>query len=114
MDKDVKRFIQDLEAFMPEEAKMITVLRKIILKIIPEASEVIMYGGIVYKTDFLLCGIFQRKKYISIEFGNGSMMDDPYSVLEGNGKERRHIKIFGYEEIEKKKVKYYLSNCKTR
>jgi hypothetical protein len=109
MDQKVKKFLDDLEAVVPEKAKMITALRKMILQIMPKAEEVIMYGGIVYKTDRLLCGLFTRKNHISIEFGRGSEMDDPYSVLEGKGKERRHIKISTYKDIEEKKVQYYIN-----
>ena len=112
MDKNVKQFLNDLKSFMPEKAKIIIALRKIVLQVIPEATEVMMYGGIVYKTDRLLCGLFTRKKHITIEFGNGSLMDDPYSVLEGTGKERRHIKIFNFNDIKEKKIKYYIeSSC---
>jgi hypothetical protein len=35
-------------------------------------------------------------------------MDDPYLVLEGKGKERRHIIISNFNDIEDKKVKYYI------
>lgn len=109
MDQKVKQFLDDLEEFVPEKANIITALRKMVLQIMPKAEEVMMYGGIVYKNDKLLCGLFTRKKHISIEFGNGSEMDDPYSVLEGKGKERRHIKISRYRDIKEKKVQYYIN-----
>ena len=80
MDQKVKQFLDDLESFMPDKAEIITELRKIALQIMPEALEIMMYGGIVYKTDRLLCGLFARKKHISIEFEKGTEMDDPYSV----------------------------------
>lgn len=109
IDQKVKQFLDDLEEFVPEKAKIIKALRKMILQIMPKTEEVMMYGGIVYKTDKLLCGLFTRKNHISIEFGKGSEMDDPYSVLEGTGKERRHIKISAYRDIEEKKVQYYVN-----
>ncbi|MBI5042909.1 MAG: DUF1801 domain-containing protein [Nitrospirae bacterium] len=108
MDQSVKQFLDDLEAFMPEKAKIIIALRKIVLQVIPEATEVMMYGGIVYKTNRLLCGLFARKNHITVEFEKEREIDDPYLILEGKGKERRHIKISTYEDIKEKKIRYYI------
>lgn len=108
MDQKVKQFLDNLELFVPEKEKIISALRKIVIETIPEVAEVMMYGGIVYKTDRLLCGLFARKKHITVEFGKGAEMDDPYLVLEGKGKGRRHIIISNFNDVEDKKVKYYI------
>jgi len=35
-------------------------------------------------------------------------MKDSNNFLEGNGKNRRHLKIFQQEDIDNKKVEYYI------
>ncbi|MCD4740306.1 DUF1801 domain-containing protein, partial [archaeon] len=44
----------------------------------------------------------------SLEFDNGSEMQDPNTLLEGNGKYRRHLKINKLDDITGKKVSYYI------
>ncbi len=84
-------------------------LRKIVLKIKPNAKEEIKYRGLVFVIDAkLICGIFIRKNHISVEFSFGARMPDPDNFLEGSGKYRRHIKIFQQEDIKNKKVEYYI------
>lgn len=68
-----------------------------------------MYGGLIYKTDKLLWGLFIRQNHITIEFGYGANLEDPCGILEGKGKERRHIKLSTYNDINEKKVAYYIS-----
>ena len=84
-------------------------LRKLISKIAPQAKEKIKYGGLVFMVDKkLICGIFLRKNHISVEFSFGKEMQDPDNFLEGNGKYRRHLKIFDKKDIKNKKVEYYV------
>ena len=76
-----------------------------------ETNERIMYGGIMFsfKSDF--GGLFVRKNHISFEFGFGVYMDDPYNVLEGSGKLRRHLKIRSLADIEDKKVDFFVKQA---
>ena len=78
-----------------------------VLELTPDAKEEIKYGGLVFIiNDILFCGIFVRKKHISVEFVKGAEMQDPDNFLEGSGKFGRHIKIFQYEDVKNKKVEY--------
>ena len=111
MDTKIEQFLADLDSAMPEKAKIIRFLRQKILKLKPDLIETIMYGGIIFKdSKKLLWGIFARKNHITIEFGNGSILNDIYNALEGNGTKegRRHIKIENVEDVKKKHVEEYL------
>jgi len=92
----------------PELAGIIRSLRKIVLAIAPKAEEKIMYGGIMFISDRMFCGIFLRKKYVTVEFDRGYEMDNTEKHLEGSGQYRRHLKIYNKEDIEKKKAKGYM------
>lgn len=56
-----------------------------------------MYGGIVFVLETPFCGIFVRKQYITLELSGGPEMGDPENLLEGSGKQRRHLKIANRE-----------------
>ncbi len=105
----INEFINDLLLIDEEKTKVIISIRKIVLKLYPQAEEEIKYGGIVYIIDKrLFTGIFMRKNHISIEFDNGYEMSDADDLLEGKGKLRRHLKIRTANDIKNKKVEYYL------
>ena len=108
----IENFIQDVLFVNEEQGENLVSLRKIVLKIRHDAQEEIKYGGLVFNVDAkLICGIFIRKKHISLEFSFGVMMSDPDKNLEGNGKYRRHLKIFGKNDIKNKKVEFYVSQA---
>jgi hypothetical protein len=104
----INQLLEDFEFSNPELAKIVNSLRNIVLEVAPKSKEKIMYGGIVFISDLIFCGIFQRKEYVTVEFDRGNEMNNPYKFLEGSGKYRRHIKIYKKEDIEKKKVKHYI------
>jgi len=106
---ETENFINDVLTADAEQGKILVTIRKIVLKIRKDAEEEIKYGGLVFNVDTkLVCGIFIRKKHISLEFTFGMTMSDPDKFLEGNGKYRRHLKISEKSEIKGKKVEFYL------
>ena len=110
MKSEISKFLEDLNVLNSDLCITYKKIRKLILKINPDIEEKIMYGGLVYKSSILLWGIFLRKKYITVEFGNAINFNDPYLLLEGKGKERRHIKIYDTKEIKDKHLEFYLTN----
>lgn len=107
-NQKINELLEDFELADPEFAHIICSLRKIILEIAPKAKEKVMYGGIVFISDRMFCGIFLRKNYVTVEFDRGYEMDNSHKDLEGSGKYRRHIKIYNKKDIEKKKTKDYI------
>ena len=95
-DAEVEEFIQDIQAFDREKADIVISIRELVLDIAPNAQQKMMYGGIVFISDRLFCGIFARKEYVTVEFDRGAEMDDLKGLLEGSGKNRRHLKIYDY------------------
>ena len=105
MNAKINDFIQSLD----EDKKRIVVsLRKQVLAIAPEATEEIKWGGLVFLSDRPFCGIMAYKKYVSVVFDRGAEITDSDNLLEGSGKFMRHLKIFQHEDIEDKKVEYFV------
>ena len=108
-DPKINNFILHILFMDEDKGETVISLRKLVLEIAPSAKEEIKYGGLVFVSDKrLFCGIFIRKKHISVEFDRGAEMQDPANFLEGSGKNRRHLKIFQQEDIKNKKVEYYI------
>jgi len=104
----INQLLEDFEFASPELANIVSSLRKIVLEIASQCEEKIMYGGIVYISDRMFCGIFLRKKYVTVEFDRGYKMNNTQKHLEGSGKYRRHLKIYTNEDIERKMAKHYI------
>ena len=108
----IEQFVQDVLFIDEEKGEILISLQKIVLKINPNVQEEIKYGGLVFNVDSkLICGIFIRKKHISLEFSFGMLMSDPDKYLEGKGKYRRHLKIFNKKDIKNKKIEFYVDQA---
>lgn len=108
VDPKVNHFIQDLQ-FDENNKNIVISLRNLVLEIAPNVKEEIKYGGLVFISDKrLVCGIFLRKNYVSVEFDRGAELQDADNFLEGSGKNRRHLKIFKEEDIKDKKSECYI------
>ncbi|MDP8239206.1 MAG: DUF1801 domain-containing protein [Candidatus Hatepunaea meridiana] len=108
----IDNFIEDTLLVNEDKGNTIINFREMVLIIAPNAKEKIKYGGLVFMiNNILICGIFIRKNHISIEFSRGVEMQDTDSFLEGSGKYRRHLKRFQQEDINNKKVEYYVKQC---
>lgn len=52
--------------------------------------------------------MFAYKEHVSVEFGYGAKIDDPFGHLEGKGKGRRYLKFRIMQDIQDKKLAQYL------
>ena len=69
-------------------------LRALIRRAVPNATECIKWGTPNYETDGLICAIRAGKGFVPLQFGPiGTSLEDPDGLLEGTGKDMRHVKI---------------------
>ena len=108
----VNKFLTDIQSHFPERYEIFVQVKNLFTKNGPNLIEDIKYGGIVFfDGQKLIGGIFQYKKHISIEFSYGAGLSDPFTVLEGKGKLRRHIKIYNLNDVNLKEVTHYISEA---
>lgn len=74
----------------------------------PDASTRDMYGGQVIEMragdpKSSIGGLLSYAAHVSLELTKGALLDDPDKLLEGKGKQRRHLKLFQLEDIEAKR-----------
>lgn len=99
----------------PSDASAITdALAELVGEIAPDVRLVPKYGGHVMCTDpnsdkTFVGGIFTYKDHVSLEFSNGASLNDPNAILEGKGKNRRHLKLQSASDIAAKDAQSFLT-----
>ena len=88
-------------------------LAEMVGEIAPDVRLVLKYGGHVMcplagNDKSFVGGIFAYKDHVSLEFSQGAQLDDPKGLLEGKGKQRRHLKFTSIEEIQSKEARAFL------
>ncbi len=107
-DTKVQNFIDETMMLDNNKHQILQALRKITLENYPEAEERMMYGGIIFSLEEDFGGVFVYKNHLSYEFSNGFKFEDPEKLLEGNGKFRRHLKLKSMDDLEMKKVDFFV------
>ena len=98
----VEQLLSDLELANPERHGLVLAVRQAIVAVAPDATQRVLYGGIMFSAPTQCCGVFAYAEHVSVEFGRGSDLIDPHGVLEGQGKFRRHIKLRNPTDIAAK------------
>jgi hypothetical protein len=104
----VENFMEDIQSIDVARHDLIQDVRSLIVGLGSDIGEEIKYGGILFSAGRPFCGIFSYANHISLEFGDGAALPDKFKVLEGSGKQRRHIKLSGLEQVSSKHLQHYL------
>jgi len=108
-DPKVSSFIQELNSAGSVHSSVVLKLYELFSLSEQEYSEKFIYGGIgLYIDDSLVGGIYVSAKHVSLVFSEGYKLEDKYSVLEGGGKYRRHIKLSDTYDIGIKNCAFYI------
>lgn len=107
----VQQFLQDVQRANPAHHDCIEHIRAMLLALGADVSEEVKYGGLLFGTHQHFCGLFSYSEHVTVEFSEGAALADLYTVLEGNGKYRRHIKLRSPEDIEQKHVDAYVTQA---
>jgi len=115
INQPVEQFIGNLSLLPNDFHAIATQLRHHFLTTKPELLESIKYGGLIFTADEkLIAGIFAYKNHLSVEFSQGVDLPDPNKLLEGKGKQRRHIKLMQLDDIKNKSAfKFIELTCET-
>ncbi len=98
-----------------EAQQLVYDLRKLIRRLVPQAKEKIYKGwGVIdyqlgNKRDFISIG--PQKKYANLYFMHGVDLPDPGHLLEGSGKNMRHVKIRTAEDLKRKTLHALISKA---
>jgi hypothetical protein len=87
----------------PALRKVVRGLRELVKECVPGSRETVNSWGVPtfeYKEPF--CIYMVGKSHVTFGFHFGASLDDPEGLLEGTGKNIRHAKLRGVEDLEKK------------
>ncbi len=104
----ISKLLEDIRLLDTGRFELVQALREIILGLDSSISEEVKYGGFLFSAEKPFCGVFSYTGHVSLEFGMGASIPDTFSVLEGGGKLRRHIKLTSAQDITGKHVRDYL------
>jgi hypothetical protein len=109
IDKRVEQLLADIAQSHPSHHQLLQAVRKLILKLGSDVREEVKYGGILFACEQPFCGLFAYTQHVTLELGEGAHLPDDFQVLEGKGKQRRHIKLLSPADIQDKHVEHYLA-----
>lgn len=107
-DPRVTQLLADISQANPAHHQLMQAVRKLILKLGTDVRDEVKYGGILFACVQPFCGLFAYTQHVTLELGDGAHLPDDFQVLEGKGKQRRHIKLLSLADIEGKHVEHYL------
>jgi hypothetical protein len=81
-------------AIDPTQRSILLALRGLIFSVLPDANEALKWSRPCYaNARGLFCYLYSTKAYATLGFQHGAALDDPEGLLEGTGKDMRHIKF---------------------
>ncbi len=98
MNQLVSDFINIASA---EQQEMMNILRRIIHDSLPDVTEEFKWGRPVFRSNHDFAYFKTAKAYLTLGFFNFHNLRDDNKILEGTGKDMRHIKLKKAADIDK-------------
>jgi hypothetical protein len=76
--------------------------RKVVLRLGPKLSVVTKWGQPWYTGTDLVMAIYAFQRHVGVEFWRGSTLAPGHPMLEGTGKNLRHVKLRSVDEANSK------------
>lgn len=90
----------------PKLRKVVRGLKNLVKETVPGAKETVNAWGIpTFEADDPFCFYMVGKNHVTFGFHYGTSLEDPLSLLEGTGKNIRHVKLHSLEDLEQKGLK---------
>ncbi len=106
--KDVARLLAEIE---PPQREVAHALRRLILETGSGLQEKAMYGVPWYRGKDYICAIASHSHHTNLEFYRGTSLRDPGGLLEGTGKNLRHVKVRTVEDVGRPALKALLEEA---
>ena len=112
-DKDATGTFEDIFSIAtPEIRKISEEARKMIVSMHSGYTEIVWprqriasYGVGPKKMSEHYVYIAPQKRHVNLGFYHGASLNDPDELLEGTGKNLRHVKLFSLEDVKRSNVK---------
>jgi hypothetical protein len=86
----------------PQLEKVVRGLRSLVKKVVPGTRETVNSWGLAtFEKAQPFCAYMTGKHHVTCCFHYGTSLRDPHKLLEGTGKNLRHVKLFGIEDLKR-------------
>jgi len=90
----------------PELRKVVHGLKNLVRGAVPGTRETVNAWGIpIFEAKDLFCFYMVGRNHVTFGFHYGTSLEDPGGLLEGTGKNIRHVKLRSLEDLEQKGLK---------
>ncbi len=90
----------------PALREVVRALRSRVKKLVPSTKQTVNAWGIpTFEAPDPFCFYLVGKNHVTFGFHYGTSLEDPEGLLEGTGKNLRHVKLRGLEDLEQKGLK---------
>jgi hypothetical protein len=84
----------------PALKDVVSAVRRLVKQAVPAAAEAINPWGVpVFELNGTLCFLMVSKQHVSLGFAQGTSLSDSSRLLEGTGKNIRHVKLKKAEQV---------------
>jgi len=88
-------------------------LRALVRKAVPKSREAINPWGLpIFEWNGTLCYLMVGKNHVTFGFPRGTSLEDPANLLQGTGKNLRHIKLREVSDVHDANVKKLILQAK--
>jgi hypothetical protein len=89
-----------MEQRNPALKDVVSAVRRLVKQTVPAAAEAINPWGMpVFELNGTLCFLMVGKQHVTLGFAQGTSLSDPARLLEGTGKNIRHVKLKKAEQV---------------
>ncbi|MEZ5991677.1 MAG: DUF1801 domain-containing protein [Planctomycetota bacterium] len=103
--------VEEYASKQGEFEDVVLALAALVRKFAPKAEEAIKWAQPVWSLNGPFCYMKAFKKYVNFGFWRGAELDDPKGLLEGAGKEMRHVRIESVKNIPTTALKNFIKQA---
>lgn len=107
-EADVKSL---LDTLTPENRHLALAVRKVVHRLIPQAAESVLWGGLSYhrpevggRVKGAVCQIVLKRGQVRLDFIHGIRLTDPEGLLQGDRLSKRYVPIETVADAERPEV----------
>ena len=87
----------------PELSKVVKKLKSLVKQLVPGTAQTVNAWGVpTFEVDQPFCFYMAGKNHVTCGFHQGTSLADPGKVLEGTGKNIRHVKLKTLQDLDSK------------
>ena len=114
----------ELQAFLasipPETRELAVALREVVRRIVPDAEETLLWGGLSYHRPWIggrvkgaVCQINVVRGEVRLEFIHGVRLDDPRKLLRGGRLSKRYVPIRSVADARRPEIAELIEGAAT-